>query len=112
MDMVITDLDDGITDVVLRGRFDTQGADAVDLRFSVIAGSKLAVVVDLSDVDFLASLGIRVLVTSAKALQRKGGKMVIVAPEGNVLMVLKTAGMESLIPIFQERTAALAAFAA
>lgn len=87
-------------------------AEAVDLRFSVIAGSRTAVVVDLSDVDFLASLGIRVLVTSAKAVQRKGGKLVIVAPEGNALMVLTTAGIESLIQIFPERTAAIAAVGA
>jgi anti-anti-sigma factor len=111
MDMVVDELDGGVTNVALRGRFDTQGAESVDLRFSVIAGSKSAVVVDLSDVDFLASLGIRVLVTSAKAVQRKGGKLVIVAPEGSVLGVLKMAGMESLIPIFPERTAAIAAFA-
>lgn len=110
MDMMVDELDGGVTNVALRGRFDTQGAEAVDLRFSVIAGSKSAVLVDLSDVDFLASLGIRVLLSSAKAIQRKGGKLVIVVPEGNVLMVLKTAGMENLIPIFVERDAAMAVF--
>ncbi len=109
MEMVVADLDGGVTNVVLRGRLDTNGADAVDLRFSVIAGAKQAIVVDLSEVDFLASLGIRVLLTSAKAVQRKGGKLAIVVPEGNVFMVLKTAGMETLIPIFQERDAAIAA---
>jgi anti-sigma B factor antagonist len=110
MDMVVDDLDGGITAVALRGRFDTKGAETVDLRFSVIAGSKSAVVVDLTEVEFLASLGLRVLVTSAKAVQRKGGKLVLVAPEGNVLMVLKTAGMDTLIPIFSERSAAMTAF--
>lgn len=110
MEMQVEELDGGITNVALRGRFDTQGAESVDLPFSVIAGSKTAVLVDLSEVDFLASLGIRVLVTSAKAINRKGGKLVLIAPEGNVLMVLQTAGMESLIPIFPERSAAIAAF--
>lgn len=111
MHMVVDELDGGVTAVALRGRLDTLGAEAIDLRFSVIAGAKRAVVVDLSEVDFLASLGIRVLLTSAKAVQRKGGRLAIIAPEGNVLMVLKTAGMETLIPIFQERDAAIAAVA-
>lgn len=111
MDMIVDDLE-GVTNVALKGRFDTQGAEAVDLRFSVLAGSKTALVVDLTDVDFLASLGIRVLVTTAKTVQRKGGKLVIVVPEGNVLMVLRTAGMESLIPMFPERAAAVAALGA
>jgi anti-anti-sigma factor len=109
MNMVVDELDGGVTNVVLSGRLDTLGAETIDLRMSVIAGSKRAVVIDLSDVDFLASLGIRVLLTTAKAVQRKGGRLAIVTPEGNVLMVLKTAGMESLIPIFQEREAAIAA---
>ncbi len=82
---------------------------ASTLPFSVIAGREACVVVDLTDVDFLASLGIRVLLTSAKAVQRKGGKRAIIAPDGNVLTVLKTAGMETLIPIFEKRDAAIAA---
>lgn len=109
MDMVVDELDGGITNVALRGRLDTLGAEAIDLRLSVIAGAKRAVLIDLSEVEFLASLGIRVLLTSAKAVHRKGGKLAIVAPEGNVLVVLKTAGMETLIPIFQERQSAIVA---
>lgn len=112
MDMVVDELDGGITNVALRGRLDTNAAETIDMPFSVIGGSKRAVVVDLSEVDFLASLGIRVLLTTAKAVQHKGGKLALVAPEGNVLMVLKTAGMEALIPIFPERTTAIAAVAA
>jgi anti-anti-sigma factor len=108
MDMVVEELDGGITNVALRGRLDTNGAGAIDLPFSVVAGAKRAVVVDLSEVDFLASLGIRVLLTGAKAVQRKGGKLVILTPDGNVSTVLKTAGIDTLIPIFHERGAALA----
>ena len=112
MDMIVEELEGGVTNVTLKGRLDTLGAETVDLRLSVIAGAKRAVVIDLSNVDFLASLGIRVLLTSAKSVQRKGGKLVIFVPEGNVLAVLKTAGMETLIPLFQDRIAALAAVAA
>jgi anti-sigma B factor antagonist len=112
MEMIVDELDGGVTNVALQGRLDTLAAESIDLRFSVIAGAKRAVLVDLSKVDFLASLGIRVLLTGAKAVQRKGGKLAILVPEGNVLMVLKTAGMETLIPIFQERNAAIAAVSA
>jgi anti-anti-sigma factor len=108
MDMQVDELDGGITNVVLSGRFDLKATETVDMPFSVIAGSKRSVLVDLSRVDFLASLGIRILVSSAKTILRRGGKLVIVAPEGNALTVLKTAGIESLIPIFGERSAAVA----
>jgi anti-sigma B factor antagonist len=109
MDMAVDELNGGITNVALRGRLDRLGAEAIDSRFGEIAGSKRAVVADPSEVDFVGSSGIRILLTSAEAVQSEGGKLAIVAPGGNVLMVLKTAGMDTIISIFQERSAAIAA---
>jgi anti-sigma B factor antagonist len=84
MDMQVEELDGGVTNVMLRGRLDTVGAGAIDLKFSAVAGSKRAIVVDLSGIDFLASLGIRVLVMGAKAVRNKGGKLVLLSPDENV----------------------------
>lgn len=111
MDMDVEEIDGGVTNVVLRGRLDTAGAGAIDLRFNVIAGSKRAVIVDLSKVDFMASLGIRLLVMGAKTITRKGGKLVVLASDKNVLAVLKTAGIDQLMPIVFDRSAAIAAVA-
>ena len=41
----------------------------------------------------------------------KGGNLVILCPDNNVAKVLKTAGMDALIPIHQTETAATAALA-
>ena len=78
-------------------------------KFNAVAGSKRAIVVDLSAVDFLASLGIRVLVIGAKTVKNKGGKLVLLSPDENVHSVLKTAGIEQLIPVMFDRSAAIAA---
>jgi anti-anti-sigma factor len=109
MDMVVHELDGGVIDVTLRGRLDMLGAQAIDLPFNELADSRSSVLVDLSEVDFLASLGMRVLLTGAKAVHRNGGRLTMFVPEGNVLMALKTAGLDTIIPIFQERGAAIAA---
>jgi anti-sigma B factor antagonist len=109
MDMQIEEADGGITNVVLRGRLDTAGAGAIDLKFNAVAGARRAVVVDLSAVDFLTSLGIRLLVIGAKAVKNKGGKLVLLSPTENVLAVLNTAGIEQLIPVMFDRGAAMAA---
>jgi anti-sigma B factor antagonist len=109
MDMQVEELDGGVTNVVLRGRLDTVGAGVIDLKFNAVAGSKRAIVVDLSAVDFLASLGIRVLIIGAKAVKNKGGKLVLLSPDENVHSVLKTAGIEQLIPVMFDRSAAIAA---
>jgi anti-sigma B factor antagonist len=111
MDISADDLADGITKVVLRGRFDTTGAVVVELPFNKVATEKQKIVVDLSAVNFLASYGIRVLLVGAKVVKSKGGSLVIVCPDNNVAKVLKTAGMDSLIPIYQTEAAATAALA-
>jgi anti-anti-sigma factor len=61
--------------VSLSGRFDVQGALEVDSQFTEIVKEKRKVVVDLSQVTFIASLGIRTLVTGArKRLQTMAAK--------------------------------------
>src|SRR6266550_4890400 len=111
MDLSADDLAGGITRVVLRGRFDTTGAVVVELPFNKIATEKQKIIVDLSAVNFLASYGIRVLLVGAKIVKNNGGNLVILCPDNNVAKVLKTAGMDALIPIHQSEAAATAALA-
>jgi anti-anti-sigma factor len=100
---------DEITNVVFQGRLDSVGAASVRQRFDAAVGAKQAVIVDLSDVDFVASLAIRFLVAGAKAVKNNSGKLVILSPQEYVHDVLKTAGIDLLIPILFDRTAAIAA---
>jgi anti-anti-sigma factor len=109
MEMQVEELEGGVTNVVLRGRLDIVGARAIDLKFNAIAGAKRAIIVDLSDVDFISSLGIRVLVIGARAAKNKGGKVVLFSPGENVSLVLTTAGIDELIPVMFDRSAAVAA---
>jgi anti-anti-sigma factor len=109
MDIAVEDLQDGITKVVLRGRFDTTGAVVVEVPFNKIVTEKSRVMIDLSAVNFLASYAIRVLLIGAKIVAGKGGRLVILCPDNNVAKVLKSAGMDTLIPIHQTETAATAA---
>ena len=109
MDITVEELTGGITKVVLRGRFDTTGAVVVELPFNKVVTEHSRIMVDLSAVNFLASYAIRVLLVGAKIVNSKGGKLVILCPETNVAKVLKTAGMDSLIPIHPSENAAAAA---
>ena len=111
MDMSVDDLAGGISKVVLHGRFDTTGAVVVELPFNKLVTEKRKIIVDLSAVTFLASYGIRVLLVGAKIVNGKGGNLVILCPDNNVAKVLKTAGMDALIPIHQTEAAAMAALA-
>ncbi len=109
MDIAVEEIAGGITKVVLRGRFDTTGAVVVELPFNKIVTEKRKIMVDLSAVSFLASYAIRVLLVGAKIVNGKGGKLAILCPENNVSKVLKTAGLDALIPIHRTEAAATAA---
>jgi anti-anti-sigma factor len=109
MAISMEELTGGITKVVLDGRLDIEGAAAVDLKMNIIAGSKKAVLVDLQNVSFLGSMGLRSLVAPARAIKGRGGKMVIFGPNELVEKVLKTSGIDTIIPIHHELESALAA---
>lgn len=96
-------LDHGIVKVILSGRMDLLGTQAIDMKFTALtATQKAPFLVDLSEVSFLASLGMRTLLSSAKAVSMRGGLMVIYNPQPNVQEVLETSGISSLIPIFHD----------
>lgn len=103
MDLKVSDAGKGITLVQLTGRLDVAGALAADPAFVEVAGNSTNVIVDLSQVDFLASLGIRTLVTACKALRAKNGGMVILSPQPNVEQVLRSSGIDTIIPIATTR---------
>ncbi len=109
MPISTVELDGGITRVILDGRLDIEGAAAIDMRMNVIAGTKKAVIVDMEGVSFLGSMGLRALVAPARAIKARGGKIVIFGPNELVEKVLKSSGVDSMIPIHYELQAAIAA---
>src|SRR5262249_35146908 len=84
--------------VMLDGKLDIAGADAVAAPLAKLADEKLGLIVDLSRVSFLASVGMRHLVAAARALTRRGGRLVLLKPTALVEDMLITTGMNSLIP--------------
>jgi anti-sigma B factor antagonist len=111
MPIAIHDLDNNVTKVVISGRVDIAGARDIEMPLSVVAGSRRAVIVDLSAVEFLASLGLRGIVVSAKSIFSKRGKIVLLRPRPEVQEVITTTGIDELIPIFHDETEAIAAVA-
>jgi anti-anti-sigma factor len=112
MDMNLEELGGGVTLAVLRGRLDVAGAGAIELKFNATAGARKGLVVDLSGINFIASMGMRLLLIAGKTMAARGGKMALLAPPPEVASVLRTAGIDSVIPICGARDAALAAVGA
>jgi anti-anti-sigma factor len=103
------EMDGGITKVVLDGSLDIAGAAAIDLRMNVIGGASKAVLVDMKQVTFIGSMGLRALVQPARAISKRGGKIAIFGPQELVEKVLTTSGIDTMIPIYHDYEAAVAA---
>jgi anti-sigma B factor antagonist len=110
MEMQVTDDADGIVNVALIGRLDTPGVDRVELRLTATLVPRGArAIVDLSRVDFIGSMGIRMFISVARALARRQGKMVLYAPQPLVQQVFDTVALSEIIPVQPDAALALAA---
>jgi anti-sigma B factor antagonist len=107
MRLDLLELSDNTVQLALDGRLDLEGTQSVEQKFSFAATTKsLGVIVDLSAVTFLASIGIRMLLTAARAQATRGGKLVLAAPQDPVRKVLEAAGIDQLVPILNDVDAA------
>jgi len=113
MELQIDSTDPQLRRVRLLGRLDSAGGEQIDLRFNAAtAAAGLDTIVDLSGVEFIASLGIRILMKAARTLSSKGRKLVLFAPEGLVAETLRDGGIDQLIPTAGSDADAVAAIAA
>lgn len=107
MELTTEELPEGVQKIILSGRMDSAGTQAVELRFAALTTARPAqVIVDVSRVSFLASVGIRRLVSNAKTLSRSGGRMVLASPQPLVEEVLRLCGIDSFIPVYADVEAA------
>jgi anti-sigma B factor antagonist len=109
MKVVVINIGNGILKVVLTGSMNEVGVLEFESQFNEIMKLKMTkIIIDLKDVNLLNSRGIRALVFSAKLLNEKGGKLVLVNPAALVEETIKTAGIDAIVPIAPDLSAAIA----
>lgn len=110
VDMEIADLDKGLTKITLSGRLDTPGVDRIEARFAaaVVPGNKNAVV-DISGVDFVASMGIRLFITVARSLAMRHAKLAIYGAQSMVNEVFDHVSLSEMVPVVASESEAIAA---
>jgi anti-anti-sigma factor len=110
MEMKFKDGADGIVDVALVGRLDTPGVAGIELRFTATLVPRAArAVIDMSEVEFIGSMGIRMLISVARALSKKQGKLVLYRPQPMVAEVFNTVALGEIISVFPDAASAQAA---
>lgn len=103
MEISHDDIGANLRRITLSGRLDIQGTDEIAARFTALStDAKRNVIVDFTGVTFLASIGIRALISNAKALHKLGGRMALVVGDNpSVYKTLSSTGIDVLLQMFR-----------
>ena len=93
------ELADGVRRIVLHGFLDAAVVARMEPEFQTLLPAGGAVVVDLAGVEYCGSLGVRLLLTAARLMKRRGGRLVLAAATPSVRQVLEMTGVANIIPI-------------
>ena len=90
------------------GRLDSANARSFEtVVMERIAGGEQRLVIDFSQLNFISSSGMRVLLIAAKKLQASHGSIVLCAMKDHIHEVFRISGFDRIIPIKDSREAAL-----
>ncbi len=84
----------------LTGRVDGTNADHYDIEISTLLKSAdQSFSIDLSGLTYISSLGLRVLLKTAKALKEQNKKLILSKPNSEILDLLLMSGFDKIIEI-------------
>ena len=87
--------------VTLSGRLDLMGIEEIDKQLAELTSAeKRNVLIDLTAVTFLNSIGIRELIKNARAQHKLGGRIVLLVGDNTlVAKTLMVVGITSMLPV-------------
>jgi anti-anti-sigma factor len=104
MDLTFEDAAVGAWNVLsVAGELDMHTSAAMQERLDALTvGDAPKVAVDLSDVPFMDSSSLGLLVSNFKRLRERGGDLAIVGVAGSPQKVLSITGIDHVIPMFDQ----------
>lgn len=101
---------DGNLIVVPGGRIDSVTAPVFDRHLqSVIDRGDTSLIIDLSQLEYISSMGLSAFLSAAKKVRTLGGRIALVGLNSRIRLVFEMSGFLRLFPIFPNVDAAVAA---
>jgi anti-anti-sigma factor len=101
----------GVLVVAADGRLDGSAAEEFLGRLAAaIDGGESRILLDFSNLTYISSAGLRILLVTAKRLKEGNGQFAICGLSENVASVFKVSGFDAIIRIFPDEAAALASY--
>lgn len=99
--------------IELPPRLDAVGVTALETPLAeAVAAHKGKVLADMSQVNFVASLALRLLLTNLKAVQPLGGDFRLAGLQPQITEIFRKSRFDTIFKIYPDREAALAAYKA
>lgn len=97
--------------MTVKGRVDSATApDLENALKQLVEGDKTQIVLDLKDVEYMSSAGLRAMVSTLKSVKRVNGDLRLCSPSPRVAEVLRLAGLNSIFSIYPTQADAVGSF--
>jgi anti-sigma B factor antagonist len=97
--------------VAVTGRVDSSTAPELEAALKkLVEAEKTQLVLDLKDVEYMSSAGLRAMVSTLKAVKRVNGDLRVASPSDRVNEVLRLAGLSSIFAIYSSREDAVKSY--
>ncbi|MDH3327659.1 MAG: STAS domain-containing protein [Desulfobulbaceae bacterium] len=108
---IITNREGGILILKLKGRLDTNASMDFEqqVEASINASSK-NMIIDFSDLEYICSSGLRVILQAAKKLKSLQRELVLCSMEDYIQEVFEISGFDSFLKIFASKNEAVKSF--
>ena len=98
---IITKVDGANATLQLIGNLTVAAAPRLEAAFAELADDVLNITLDLTQLDYVASAGLRVIVSKEKRLQEAGGGLLLTHPNEEVMEVFDATGLIDILKIEQ-----------
>ncbi|WP_319470460.1 STAS domain-containing protein [uncultured Pseudodesulfovibrio sp.] len=100
--------ENGITVLTVNGNLDADGTQAMEEKvMGLLAAGETSLLFDFSDLDYINSSGLRVLVLAYQRLKKASGKVAICGVKDYIQEVFEVSGYDKIFPLFVTRDDAM-----
>ncbi len=97
--------------IELPSRLDAVGVAGIETRLAdTVTQHKGKALADMSGVNFVASLALRMLLTNLKTVQAEGGDLRLCGLQPQIADIFRKSRFDTLFKIYDDKAAALAAY--
>jgi anti-sigma B factor antagonist len=101
-------LQNGLLLIGIQGKLDTLGVEQIQEPFGeAISHYTGPILLDMTEVEYMSSAGLSLLVSKGRGQRRRGGDLVVIASTTRVTEVFELTGFEDLFTVYDSLEAAL-----